>query len=279
MDRLGTRVGGMRKFFRFWWGCVCDGVQGSTPFANDWQWAIGNPTVAAITPTILVWLAAMFGTGYMSTEHPILGPFAVALGAFVITWLMAAIIGAMRAAPRGYYHEKDRADELTARLAPKLRILFDPADQTCVHETFFGTNEAERVLYIAVVPIACTEATIAGCRGWLSGIRRLGPDNETWEATSFTNRYILEWGAIGFDPVDINPGMRQALNIVRIPLANDRIFPCVHAWLNKDTHIFDDRNEIFRFDISVVGQNCPIVTCSLRIQMGTVWNKPNVEEI
>jgi hydrogenase-4 membrane subunit HyfE len=96
----------MHKFGRFWWDCLRDGTRGSVPFANDWQWSIGNPTFAAIAPTVIAWCAALFGPAYMSAEHPILGPFAIALGAFVITWLLAAIIGAVRAAPRRYYHEK-----------------------------------------------------------------------------------------------------------------------------------------------------------------------------
>jgi hypothetical protein len=105
------------------------------PFANDWQWTIGNPTVAAITPAALALLSAWLGAEYVSAEHPILGPFLIALAAFVVTWLVAAAIGAIRAAPRRYYYEKDRADALVEQLQPKLQISFDETDRGCFHET------------------------------------------------------------------------------------------------------------------------------------------------
>jgi hypothetical protein len=99
----------MGSLFKFWRQCFRDGARGSVPFANDWQWTIGNPTVAALTPTVLVWLTAWLGADYVSADHPILGPLAVALAAFVFTWLLAAVLGAIRAAPLLYYQYKDPA--------------------------------------------------------------------------------------------------------------------------------------------------------------------------
>ena len=125
----------MGSFSKFWWNSIRDGARGSVPFANDWQWTIGNPTVAAITPTVLIWLTAWLGAEYVSAEHPILAPLAVALAAFVVTWLVAAVVGALRVAPQRYYNEKARADKLEERLRPKLRISFDKKDRGCLHET------------------------------------------------------------------------------------------------------------------------------------------------
>jgi hypothetical protein len=174
--------------------------------------------------------------------------------------------------------KKNKADELKSRLVPKLGIFFDPKDQICVHETFLGDDKADRVSYIAAVPIARTDATVSGCRGWLTDVRKLGSDKQTWEATSFTTRRQLEWSAIGFEPMDINPGMRQALNVVRIRLADGDIFPCVPQLLilNKDAQLFEDRNGVFRFDIAVIGQKGPVATHSLRLELDSASNKPNV---
>jgi hypothetical protein len=172
-----------------------------------------------------------------------------------------------------------RVQNLEERLRPKLSIFFDARDPICLHETFIGADESDRVLYIAVVPNADAEAAIAGSIGWLVDVRKLAPDNKTWEPTSFNTRLALEWSAIGFVPVDINQGTRQALNIVRISDANVQIIPCVHQLLNKDAHIFDDHSGIFRLDLVVVGQNCPPAKFSLRLQRGATWNKPNVEAI
>lgn len=177
-----------------------------------------------------------------------------------------------------YYHGQDQANELTTRPAPKLTIFFDRNDPICVHDTFLGTNEADQVCYIAVVPLANTEATITDCQGWLANICRLGPDNETWEATSFTIRLPLEWSALGFDAIDINPGTRQALNVVRVSLTSGHFSPCTNQWLNKDAKIFEDRHGVFRFDIIVVGKNCS-APCSLRLQIDPASNRPSVATI
>src|SRR5690349_19234505 len=132
MHDFGVTLRTMRDFASFWWTCMRTGARGSVPFANDWQWSIGNPTIAAITPTAIAVLTAIFGPNYVSAEHPILGPLAVALAAFVVTWLLAAIIGALRSAPRLYYLEKKRADDFADRLAPKIRLFLkgDPFGQT-----------------------------------------------------------------------------------------------------------------------------------------------------
>ena len=58
------------------------GARGASPFANDWQWVVGNPTIAALMPAILVGVAAVFGQDYALAEHPILGPFIIAAGAY-----------------------------------------------------------------------------------------------------------------------------------------------------------------------------------------------------
>ena len=110
----------MGKFFAFWRQCVCLGARGSVPFANDWQWTIGNPTVAAMVPTFVAWLAVLFGESYVNAEHPILAPLTIAAMTFAVTWLFALIIGALRAEPRLYHEQKDRVAELTEQLRPKI---------------------------------------------------------------------------------------------------------------------------------------------------------------
>jgi hypothetical protein len=96
-------------------------AQGSTPFANNWQWGIGNPTVAAIAPTIAAGLTTWLGPGYMNAEHPILGPFFAALGAFIITWIVVFLFRMLKAGPHLYYQEKDRADSEKTRADALIR--------------------------------------------------------------------------------------------------------------------------------------------------------------
>jgi hypothetical protein len=108
-------------------------AQGSVPFANNWQWAFGNPTVAAICPSIVAWLTVWFGPDYMNATHPILGPLLVALVAFVITWFAAFLYGMLKTAPKLYYQEKDRADKEQNRADVLQRIIEPP-----VKDDFIG---------------------------------------------------------------------------------------------------------------------------------------------
>jgi hypothetical protein len=89
----------MRDFFRFWCGCARIAARGSAPFANDWQWVFGNPTVTAILPGVIAGVAALPNTGWFDTsaEHPILGPLLIAFGAFIFTWLVAFFVRLIRA--------------------------------------------------------------------------------------------------------------------------------------------------------------------------------------
>jgi hypothetical protein len=81
----------MRDFLRFWWRCAQISARGSAPFANDWQWIFGSPTVTAIAPSIIAGIATIPSIGWfdVNVEHPILGPFLVAFGAFATTWFVA----------------------------------------------------------------------------------------------------------------------------------------------------------------------------------------------
>lgn len=107
----------MRNSLSFWRKCLGEAAGGSSPFANDWQWAVGNPTLAAVSPAVVAGLAAWLGQDYMMTEHPILGPFAVAFAAYVLTWLFALVIRTLGAAPKLYQQEKERADSVNAEMA------------------------------------------------------------------------------------------------------------------------------------------------------------------
>lgn len=123
----------------FWLACMRIGVRGTAPFANDWQWAIGNPTIAAITPAVAAGLATWLGKEYVMAEHPILGPFVIALGAYIVTWVVAFAFRTLNAAPQLYNQQKNRADNaeieirnLKERIRPKLRYSFRMSDPGCV---------------------------------------------------------------------------------------------------------------------------------------------------
>jgi hypothetical protein len=76
----------VRRFFNYWWNCFKFAARGCTPFANAWQWSLGNPAIALVLPAILTGLAAR---GLKTTaQHPVLGPLLFALGAFAVCWVL-----------------------------------------------------------------------------------------------------------------------------------------------------------------------------------------------
>ena len=110
---------GIEKSFSFWGECAKRARKGTGSFANDWQWVFGVPLASAAG----VYLASFTGAAGMTTGYPILDAFLAAFIAFLITWVVAFVIRAYRAAPALFYEQKERADRLEERLRPKLEII------------------------------------------------------------------------------------------------------------------------------------------------------------
>src|SRR5580692_8146726 len=111
----------MWSFFRFWWMCIANARRGSAAFANDWQWLVGFPALAA-----LLWFSHAYvseNTEKLLSGATAFGTFMSALFAFFITMLVCFLVRLFSEPPRLFYQEKDRADtaegELKRRLAPR----------------------------------------------------------------------------------------------------------------------------------------------------------------
>lgn len=177
----------MRHFFSFWWKCARIAARGSAPFANDWQWVFGNPTIAAIPPTIIAGIAANFGWLNVDADHPVLGPFAIAAGAFWVTWWVALAGRILKVAPDLYYAEQKRAADLVHRLSPKISIKYDETIPPCKATTIFGDRVRGTCFRVEVENIGSTD--IDYCEGYLVEVRNvnqpqeLGSMNLTWAVT------------------------------------------------------------------------------------------------
>jgi hypothetical protein len=98
----------MGKTFSFWRACVKRAAHGSSAFANDWQWLLGFPALAAFLWLLDRW----FGEGAVSLNtNTAVGAFAAAGAAFIITWLIAFVLRIFK-----YYEEKARADTLANQI-------------------------------------------------------------------------------------------------------------------------------------------------------------------
>lgn len=107
----------MRRFFQFWWDCSKFAFWGNTAFANDWQWVFGIPALSGVAG----YVAVNKGVAELSTGYPILDGFLAALGAFVVTWMVAFLVRLLNAPVDLFHHQKDRADRLEGIPPPKPR--------------------------------------------------------------------------------------------------------------------------------------------------------------
>ena len=69
------------QFFCFWRKCAGMAAHGNAPFANDWQWLIGYPAVAAF-----LWLVGFFYGVFSGWATGAIAGLVVAALAFLITW-------------------------------------------------------------------------------------------------------------------------------------------------------------------------------------------------
>ena len=214
---------------------------------------------AAVGLAVAEWLASHWEGWPLSTTPRLFIWGTIALG-LVAFWLLN-------------YATKLRLEKL-----PKLAVGFDKKDHTCFHETYVDGNSEAKVIYVAVLPRALSVTPVKGCVGWLNSISELG-DDEQWHRTPFVSRRMLEWGTMGFQPVDIDNVTDQALNVFRVLKSNPRIYPTVHATLNKDEEIFQVRDtKVRRFDIVVIGEGAES-TISLKVQLGDYWDDVRVEQV
>ncbi|MCP3372515.1 hypothetical protein [Bradyrhizobium cajani] len=109
----------MRRFFGFWWRCVRTAAGGNSTFANDWQWVFGNPAISAFGTAIIglfgafsPTLAKRLGFSEMTTGWPIIDTFIGALGAFVVTWMVAFLVRLLNEPVVLFEAQKARADKL-----------------------------------------------------------------------------------------------------------------------------------------------------------------------
>ena len=213
---------------------------------------------AAVGLGVVAWLASNWGARPLSTTATWFVWVIIAIG-LIAFWLLN-------------YATKLRLEKL-----PKLKVGFDKKDQTCFHETYVDGNPEAKVIYVAVLPRALSATPVKRCVGYLNSISELG-DDEQWHRASFISRRMLEWGTVGFLPVDIDNVTDQALNVFRVFKSNPCIQPIVHQTVYKDVEIFQVRDrKIRRFDIVVIGEGAES-TISLKVQLGDNWDDVRVEQ-
>jgi hypothetical protein len=126
-------------------------------------------------------IATRRGVTELTTGHPILDGMIAALGAFVITAVIAVFLRILKVAPALFFGEQNRADHLTLQIRPKLKISFDP-DRGClvdspVQEWFEQADTHKlalaweyRTIYARIRVDAISKVKVRGCSAFLTEI-------------------------------------------------------------------------------------------------------------
>jgi len=189
------------------------------------------------------------------------------------TWAIATFLTcAMLIA--GYYTW--RADHV--RLVPRLivgdaRIISTPT-------TNMRTGEAGADRVFAQIEIQNpTDTTLADCRGHLLRVMRWSEAAQCWESTAVDESLALLWSTIDQPATALYPRMRRQLCLFYV---EDVATPHIHIWAATVQHRMvaflarSDPTDVLRFDISITAQDCPAVNVSLRVQLGTDMDNPEV---
>jgi hypothetical protein len=269
----------------FWRQCMQLGARGSAPLANDWQWAIGNPTIAAISPAVIAGLAAWFGKDYVTTEHPILGPFVVALGAYIVTWTVAFTVRTLKAAPQLYYQQKNRADDAESKieeqLKPKIDVFLDNGGVRLAETRVSDRADAPRgpdTKWVQITVRGATELPLADCEVRLLTAERIADDG-TAIAAILTEPVFCTWSNMPESEnrrMTIPPRVPQSANLFMIANESTEL-ATVTAPIK-----FGFRDEIkkagkYRLRVAVSAKDCPTETRAYLFRWGGTYNEISLD--
>jgi hypothetical protein len=204
----------MRETWSFWRDCIRRAREGTSAFANDWQWVFGVPAVSAIG----VYVASNKGATALTTDYPVLDAFVAALVAFLITWFVAFVIRMYKSAPAMFQEQKERGDNLEARLSPKIDICLDPhtAGMTVTQSGMFP------VKYIQILVRPATDGDLIECEVLLHEVARIDGKTRT---VVYSQPLNAGWSGLPERAVPIQNGQKRAANLFSVSKEDDILRP------------------------------------------------------
>lgn len=254
----------MRRFFSFWWLCVRSAFWGNTAFANDWQWVFGIPIVSGL----LVWGNAKFGAAVMTTGSPIADGFLTALGAFVVTWIIAFAVRFMNAPVILYFGERNRTDELARQLRPQITALYDGTARRCRDEVTYSDGSKGVCFRLQVTNTGI--ANINGCVGWLTKIEQM----------PHISPVKLFWIGSPAEKMseDLTEDVPRYLQICEIRDFNKVIVATEgRLWPVGENNIF--RPGEYTFDVVVKADQIKAATCRLKLAWTGNWTTAEMTQV
>jgi len=226
----------------------------------------------------LTWLIAQFEKlllmpdyfGALAKEwlNILFGETLVGIG-FLIWWalgepknhsLVVAFLIAMFVA--GYYAW--RANYI--RLQPRFKV-----ERIIAQRTDTETPGVVKI-YLQVLPECLTDAPVKACHGRLLLVSQLNGRGE-WVPTEMNSPLKLGWDYYGYEPLTIEPGIGQRLDVCFWDSSATAIVPTVHPLPSKWRSIIGPGP--FKFDIRMVAKRCEPVDFSVTVNLlGRKWDDP-----
>jgi hypothetical protein len=280
----------MRRFLAFWWECILSAQRGSAALANDWQWLVGFPVLAAILYFLRAYLST--DTQQLLSGTTAFGTFMAALLAFFLTLFCCFLIRLIIKPSNLFYREKDRADlaeqELRRRLAHKISVFLDPdcagvrVVQTRVPKGPIGATGATGAplpvavpqqrgpdsKWVQVMVISATDAPLVECEVRLVRVERINENGS--EEAILTEPTFCTWSRMSGDEqrrMTIPARIPQAANIFTVQEGDQHLYvQTAHIHYGFDEEI--QKPGTYRLALGVSAKDCPTEMVSLMLEWG-----------
>jgi hypothetical protein len=184
--------------------------------------------------------------------------------------------GLLRAPAQFFFTEQARANELTARLTPRVHWDFDPDRDACM--PFIRTGaKADDCRYVKVLPVCETEIQL----GFIAQLLRVyyrQTEQELWSPTAFDETHELRWSNTLISAGVIEKVRERYIDVCTIDAKTNKLYPCLYvaaapisgAKMTRTLDVFE-RDGFYRFDVAISGEGAP-EPISLQVEQTGRWD-------
>lgn len=162
----------------------------------------------------------------------------------------------------GYYLWRDDY----SRLQPKFKV------EQIIAQVTDTEDKATTKIFLQVLPECLTDVPVLECRARLLLVSKLD-GNRNWIPTQMNSPLKLGWDYYGYEPLPIEPGIGQRLNICSWDNHFTAVVPTVEPMPSKIRGILGPGP--FKFDIRMSAKDCTPIDFSVTVNLlGRKWDDP-----
>jgi len=162
----------------------------------------------------------------------------------------------------GYYLWREQY----IRLIPKFKV------ETIIAQVTDTENKDITKIFLQVLPECLTDAPVFECRARLLLVSKFD-GHGNWIPTQMNSPLKLGWDYYGYEPLTIEPGIGQRLNICWWDNKFTAIIPTVEPMPSKIRGIMGPGP--FKFDVRMSAKDCTPVDFSVTVNLlGRKWDAP-----